>query len=78
MHYLLFWKIDRSRALSNAVKEGFDYAVKQLNIKEQDNISNELAAEFSALFMEKMLPYIEFLVKSGRQREWAWKGNTYP
>lgn len=62
-------KIDRSRALSNAVKEGFDYAVKQLNIKEQDNISNELAAEFSALFMEKMLPYIEFLVKSGRQRE---------
>lgn len=61
-------KTDHSRALSNAVKEGFDYAAKKLNIKEQCDIPNELYAEFSALFMEKLLPYIEYLVKSSRQR----------
>jgi len=56
-----------SRTLDRTVKEGFDHAAKQLGIKEGEIIPKEKAAEFTAFMMEKVSPYIEHLVRSGRR-----------
>lgn len=56
-----------SRTLDRTIKEGFDHAAKQLGIKEGEIIPKEKAAEFTAFMMEKISPYIEHLVRSGRR-----------
>lgn len=56
-----------SRTLDRTVKEGFDHAAKQLGIKADEIIPKEKAAEFTAFMMEKISPYIEHLVRSGRR-----------
>jgi HNH endonuclease len=57
-----------SRTLDRIVREGCDHAAKQLGIKENEIMPKEKAAEFSAFLMEKLSPYIENLVRSGRSR----------
>lgn len=57
-----------SRSLERSVKEGFDHAVKQLGIKENEVIPKEKAAIFTGFMMEKITPFIEHLVRRGRQR----------
>ncbi|EFH6988884.1 HNH endonuclease [Escherichia coli] len=59
---------DRSRSLAKVVKQGVEYATKKLGINEGDIIPKELAAEFTALTMHKLSPYIEHLVRSGSKR----------
>lgn len=59
----------RSRTLDRTVREGFDHAAKTLGIKENEIIPKEKAAEFTALMMEKLSPYIHHLVTSGRRPE---------
>lgn len=59
---------DRSRSLEKVVKQGVEYATKKLGINEGDIIPKELAAEFTALMMHKLSPYIENLVRSGSKR----------
>lgn len=57
----------QSRTLERTVKEGFEHAAKQLGISEGEIIPKERAAEFTAFMMEKISPYIERLVRRGRQ-----------
>ncbi len=57
----------RSRALERSLGEGFQYAAKQLGLKEGDEIPKEKAAEFTAFMMEKISPYIEHLIRNGRR-----------
>lgn len=56
-----------SRSLERSVKEGFDHAAKQLGIKENEIIPKEKAAEFTGFMMEKISPFLEHLVRRGRQ-----------
>lgn len=56
----------RRRALERTVKEGFEYAAKKLGISEGEIIPKEKAAEFTTFMMEKISPFIEHLVRSGR------------
>ena len=60
---------DRNRSLEKAVKKGFEHAAKQLGINEGEIIPKEVAAEFTALIMQKISPYIEHLVRSGRRNQ---------
>jgi len=59
----------RSRTLERYIREGFYYAGKQLGLKEGDEIPKEKAAEFTALMMEKLSPYIHHLVMRSRRSE---------
>ena len=61
--------LDRSvsRSLERSVKEGFDHAAKKLGIKENEIIPKERAAEFTGFMMEKISPFLEHLVRRGRQ-----------
>lgn len=56
-----------SRSLERSVKEGFHHAAKQLGIKENEIIPKENAAEFTGFMMEKISPFLEHLVRRGRQ-----------
>lgn len=56
-----------SRSLERSVKEGFHHAAKQLGIKENEIIPKEKAAEFTGFMMEKISPFLEHLVRRGRQ-----------
>lgn len=58
----------RKRTLEHFVKQGFEHAGKKLGIKEGEYFPQEKAAEFTALMMEKLSPYIEHLVRDSRQR----------
>lgn len=60
---------DRSRSLEKAVETGFEHASKQLGINEGEIIPKEVAAEFTALVMQKINPYIEHLVRGGRRNQ---------
>lgn len=53
----------RDRTLDRTIREGFDHAAKTLGIKENEIIPKEKTAEFTALMMKKISPYIEHLVK---------------
>lgn len=57
----------QSRNLDRAVRDGFDHAAKSLGIKEGEEIPKEKAAEFTALMMEKISPYIAHLVQSSHR-----------
>jgi hypothetical protein len=57
----------RSRTLERTVREGFDYAAKNLGIKEDEIIPKDRAAEFTSYMMEKISPYIEHLVRGGHK-----------
>jgi hypothetical protein len=55
----------RSRTLERTVREGFEHAAKQLQIKEGEIVPKEMAAEFTGLMMEKLSPLIRHLVRNG-------------
>jgi hypothetical protein len=59
-------KRSEQRALESAVASGFAHAVKTLGIPEGADIPKEKAAEFTALLMEKLGPYISHRVRAGR------------
>ncbi|MCX2942232.1 HNH endonuclease [Rahnella perminowiae] len=59
---------DRNRSLRNAVKKGFEHAAKKLGINEGEAIPKEVVAEFTALMMQKISPYIEHLVRSSKRK----------
>lgn len=71
IHYVLTIIVerDRSRSLEKAVETGFEHASKQLGINEGEIIPKEVAAEFTALVMQKINPYIEHLVRGGRRNQ---------
>lgn len=60
-------KRGQSRSLERSISDGFHHAAKKLGIKEGEIIPKEKAREFTALMMEKVSPYIEYLVRSGRR-----------
>lgn len=55
------------RALENAVKAGFIYAAGTLGIPEGADIPSEKAAEFTALMMEKISPYLSHQIRTKRR-----------
>ncbi|WP_115655937.1 HNH endonuclease [Klebsiella variicola] len=71
IHYALtiIMERDRSRSLEKAVETGFEHASKQLGINEGEIIPKEVAAEFTALVMQKINPYIEHLIRGGRRNQ---------
>jgi hypothetical protein len=61
--------IERSkkRTFEGVVSEGFAHAALSLGIAEGENIPPERAKEFTALMMEKITPYLTYLVRNGRR-----------
>ena len=53
------------RALENAVASGFEHAARVLGIPEGADIPKDKAAEFTALLMERLSPYISHVVRRG-------------
>lgn len=61
---------NRERSLERTLKEGVQHAAKTLKLKDGEVIPKEKAAEFTRLVMEKVSPYISYLLKSAcQQRE---------
>ncbi|MEC5399611.1 HNH endonuclease [Uliginosibacterium sp. H1] len=59
----------RMRAWERIVDEGLDHACRQLEIRKDGVISQEMAAEFTTYMMEKISPYLERLVRGSRRRQ---------
>lgn len=58
----------RERTLESFMRQGFEHAGKQLGLKEGEIIPPEKAAQFTALMMQKINPYLEHLVRNGRTK----------